>query len=453
MKMNSGFIIKVTRDQGCRLTVNPKKATDLGLGNRKFAWIRFGNNRQYVQIVLDRENAPEHLGLSPDLIKALSLPDYPVYEVAYAADQLIIGPYIGLLAVREEQRLTGRRLRKMTACLKEYAGLHGAVVVFALDQVDRKRCRIEGYCYNPATNSWQKGVFPYPAAICRSIGLSPEWKNHFGAVIGDTMFNSSFFSKWQMHQWFSEVPEVGCHLPNTVLYNSPQDALAMLERFAKVYIKPILGLQGRGILRMSKEDQRIIASYREGKVNQTIVFAHPGQAGEYLRGRLRPGKYLIQQGIDLLQYEEGVLDFRCVVQKNQANCWICQAIIGRVGESRSVVSNISNGGSAFTIDEILPKVILAAEEHIRELINEIATLAVVVCNKLGEFGVNCGSLGLDIGIDTEERLWLFEINNRDPDPGIALDINDRQLYQKIMAGPLYYAKYLAGFPAPGACDD
>jgi hypothetical protein len=48
---------------------------------------------------------------------------------------------------------------------------------------------------------------------------------------------------------------------------------------------------------------------------------------------------------------------------------------------------------------------------------------------------------------------LFEINSRDPDPGIALDVNDRQLYQKIMAGPLYYAKYLAGFPAPGACDD
>jgi glutathione synthase/RimK-type ligase-like ATP-grasp enzyme len=451
--MSNGFIITVTRDPGRQLTVHPEKAAAIGLGNRKSAWIRFGNNRQYVQIVIDLEHSPENLGLSPGLIRALCLPDYPVYELAFSDSQLIIGPYIGLLVSREDQRLTGRRLRKMTVWLKEYAELHGAVVVFALDRVDRMRRQIEGYCYHPATNSWQRGEFPYPAAICRTIGLSPEWKNHWGAAIGDTLFNSGFFSKWQMCQWFSGDPEIGGYLPETVLYHSPQDVLNMLERFAKVYIKPVLGLQGRGIIRMSREDQQIVASYREDKVNQTVAFAHPDQAGEYLKGRIRPGKYLIQQGIDLLQYEGGLLDFRCIVQKNQSNCWRCQAIIGRVGENRSVVSNISSGGAAFTIEEILPKVIPAAEEHIRELINTIATLAVAVCNKLDKFGVNCGSLGLDIGIDTGERLWLFEINNRDPDPGIALDVNDQQLYQKIMAGPLYYAKYLAGFPAQRVSDD
>ncbi|HHW48361.1 MAG TPA: hypothetical protein GXX14_07065 [Clostridiaceae bacterium] len=60
-------------------------------------------------------------------------------------------------------------------------------------------------------------------------------------------------------------------------------------------------------------------------------------------------------------------------------------------------------------------------------------------------GVNCGNFGVDIGIDREGHLWLIEVNNRDPDPSIALDIHDKPLYYSLKTGILYYAKSLAGF--------
>ena len=71
--------------------------------------------------------------------------------------------------------------------------------------------------------------------------------------------------------------------------------------------------------------------------------------------------------------------------------------------------------------------------------------AINVCNTLDKYGINCGTLGLDIGMDPQWNLWLIEINNRDPDPRIAMDIHDVQLYYTLKTGPLFYAKLLAGF--------
>jgi hypothetical protein len=451
--MNNVVTIKATTRRGCEAVLHPDKAAAIGIWSRKFAWIHFGNRQQYIQLQLDPDFLPDNLGLSRNLICELALPDYPRYEVAINQNKVVVGPFIGLLVCREAKRLTLGRLKKIAVYLSQYPQLHGAVVVFALEKVNRENRQIEGYCFNPANQSWQRGIFPYPAAIYRAIGLNPEWKHHFFETIGDKVFNSRFFNKWEMCQWFAEEPGIGPHLPHTIRYHSAQDALNMLEQHSKIYIKPILGLQGRGILRLSKEQHRLNLKFREGTANRTVVFDHPDQAGDYLGKRCRSGRYLIQQGIDLLAYKGGLIDFRCIVQKNQANDWICPAIIGRVGVRDSIVTNISSGGVAFTMENILQKAIPASEESIADLRRKLETLAIDVGTKLDEYGINCGNLGLDIGLDIQGRLWLIEINNRDPDPGIALDLHDRQLYYKLKAGPLFYAKYLAGFPITNAGDD
>jgi hypothetical protein len=330
--------------------------------------------------------------------------------------------------------------------VKKYAKLHGAVVVFALNKVDQANRLIEGHCYDPVKKCWRNGIFSYPAAIHRTIGLSREWKNHFLSVIGDKIFNSRFFNKWEMYQWFSKEPEISPHLPYTILYHSPQDILDMLERFPKIYLKPILGLQGRGIVRINMENKMYIFKYRERSENCSEVCEDLNQASEYIQKRFGHGRYLIQQAVDLLQYKGGLIDFRCVVQKNQSNAWVCQTIIGRSGVKNSIVSNISNGGAAFSGENILKKAFFTSEENIADMKNQIAAFAVTVSSKLTEYGINCGSLGLDIGMDPQGRLWLIEINNRDPDPSIAMDIHDVQLYYSLKTNPLFYAKYLAGFP-------
>ncbi|MGE5581252.1 MAG: YheC/YheD family protein [Bacillota bacterium] len=443
--MNVVVTIKTGTDQKSEFSIHPEKAAAIGIGRRKFACLSFGNQKHYVKIRLNHEISPENILLSQNLITNLHLPDYPVYELCANQNGIIIGPYIGLLSSDEENKLTSSHLNKMLVYVKEYAKLHGAIVVFALNKVDRENRLIEGYCYNPVKKYWHKGIFPYPSSIYRTIGLSAEWKNHFLSVIGNNIFNSRFFSKWEMYQWLSKEPGINPHIPYTILYHSSQDVFKMLARFPQIYIKPVLGLQGRGIVRVSMDNKLYIFKYRDRGVNRIDTFEDPGKAGEYIHKRFRHGKYLIQQAVDLLEYKGGLIDFRCVVQKNQSNTWVCQAIIGRSGVKDSIVSNISSGGAAFTAENILRKAIPASKDNIDDLKKKIVALAITVSKILDEYGINCGTLGLDIGIDTQERLWLIEINNRDPDPGIALDIHDVQLYYTLKTGPLFYAKFLSGF--------
>ena len=446
--MSSGqniVIIKAGANKYSELIIHPRKAEEINLGRKKCAFISFGSQKYYVNISISNEISPENVLLSPELIDELHLPDYPIYELCVNENEIIIGPYIGLLFSKQDGKLTTSRLNKTMVYLRDYSKLHGAVVVFALDKVDMTSRLIEGYCYNPVKNYWQRGIFPYPSSIYRSIGLSEKWKNHFLSAIGDKVFNNHYFSKWKTYQWFSKDSEIKPHIPYTVLYESPQDVLDLLERFKEIYIKPVSGLRGRGIVQVSTENKSFVFKYRERGVNCQAAFENLSEVNEYIEERFNPEKYLIQQAIDLMEYKGGIIDFRCVVQKNQANMWVCNAVFGKQGDKGSVVSNISSGGAAFPAVDILEKIISSSEESILDWKEKIEAFAIDVCNALDEYGINCGSLGLDIGIDKQGHLWLIEINNRDPDPRFALDIHDEQLYYILKTSPLFYAKSLAGF--------
>lgn len=443
--MNHALTIKPHAGLHSELIIHPRTAAEIGINARKFAYVSFGHQRHYVTIKTDEAISPDDLMLSRDLIKQLHVPEYPRYEIALHQNEIVIGPCIGLLLSREERRLTLARLDKALIYIKAYAKLHGAIIVFALDRVDQKERLIEGYCYNPVKKYWQKGIFPYPATIYRTIGLNPEWKNHFLSVVGDRFFNNRFFNKWDTYRWLSKEPEIHHHIPETVLYHAPDDALAMLDKYPMIYIKPILGLQGRGIIRLRRAGAGLSFEFREHGVNRSIDYEDLDQGREYMKNRLRHGRYLIQQAVKLLEYQGGIIDFRCVLQKNQANLWVCKAIIGRTGVKESVVSNISSGGTAFPAERILRKTMADSDDETQVIKEKMAAFAIGVADKLDEYGMNCGTLGFDIGLEPSGHLWLIEINNRDPDPGIALDIRDIPLFYELKTGPLFYAKYLAGF--------
>jgi hypothetical protein len=58
-----------------------------------------------------------------------------------------------------------------------------------------------------------------------------------------------------MYQWLCHEPEVAPHLPDTVLYVSPADALAMLERISGDLYKADPWITGPGHLPDPKADK------------------------------------------------------------------------------------------------------------------------------------------------------------------------------------------------------
>lgn len=443
--MSKAISLKPCSHKDYVLFINPKKANELGLNARKRAYVSFGSAKTYVNIEITDDIYADEILLSRLVINDLSLPGYPIFEVGVKDNEVIIGPYIGMLVSEDDENITASKLRGMSAYTQVYEKLHGALVVFALNRVDTSNRLIDGYCYNPHKDRWERGTFPYPSSIYRTIGLSEFWQNHFLSVLGNKFFNTPYFNKLDMYKWFSTDPEIGQYLPHTILYESYRDIQSMLDRYGNIYIKPTSGLKGRGIIKASMEDGATVFRYREDRENHTIVLDTPREVIQFVEDRLRPGRYLIQQAINLLQYNGSVIDFRCAVQKNQSEKWVCNAVIGRCGDKGSVVSNISSGGSTYKGVDLLKKALSLPDTGILSIIKRMETLALKVCNTVDKYGINCGTLGLDVGLDVDGRLWLIEINNRDPSPRYAIDLKDDELYRTMKTSPLFYAKALAGF--------
>lgn len=443
--MSKIFKIKPLGEKKPTLAVHPKTAEFLGISGMKIIIIRFGSLRQFADVSLTSNIAENEIYFSSESIANLHLPCFPDYEIRVNQNEMEIGPFIGLLIGKEDKKLTPRFLEKMKIYVNDYNKLHGAVLIFALDKVDAAGRLIEGYCYSPVSQKFEKGLFPIPSAIYRTTGLSSDWKNFFLSVIGDRFFNSNYFNKWKMYNWYSDNPDFSGKLPFTSKYQSGQDVLDLLEKYSKVYIKPQFGLGGHGITRVQLNKGRYVFKYQDNGKNRSEVITNKEKALVYIGNKFSSGKYLIQEPIELIQVKGRIVDFRCIMQKDHSGIWVCRAVIGRYGSMGSIVSNISSGGTAVKIEEIEKSSLPLPKAKSLHLSDDIRSFTLQICNALDGYGINCGSLGLDIGVDTSGNLWLIEINNRDPDPTIALDALDQALYEKLKTGILCYAKYLSGF--------
>jgi glutathione synthase/RimK-type ligase-like ATP-grasp enzyme len=447
--MNYSVTIIPHQSSNSVLIMNERLAEKLNLTKKKRGAAGFGTQKNYVDILLKKDIPENEIALSTNVIENLHIPTYPSFEIRTNGNEITLGPCIGILAAKKDSRITRRTLKEISMNTLDYATIRGAIVIFALDKVDKGNHLVEGYCYNPQKNSWESGTFPYPLSIYRRSTLNEEWQNHFLSIIGDTVFSNHSFNKWDMHKWFSEEHDLLQHLPVTILYQEKNDIALMLDRYNSLYIKPIWGMKGIGVIRVSKEGNKIAFRYREDDKNIELITENNYDFENTVEKLLEPGNYILQQGLELIRFHGGIVDLRCTMQKNEGFEWINNGIVARIGAIESVVSNISSGGAAIPASELIKEALNLSEIEAFLMKNSIVSFCAKVCRVLDEYGFNFGTLGLDIGIDKDRNIWLIEVNNRRPHPAIALRANDIQSYYAILAGPMHYAKALAGFGNKG----
>lgn len=443
--MDYDVSVKLCRSAKPVIIINRRLAEKLNMAKKLRGFVSFGTRKNYVDILISETVDEKEVKLAAEVMEDLHIPEYPIYEMRVKGNEIILGPCIGVAASRKYESITKRMLKEIALHTLDYTNIHGAIIVFSLDKVNKEKQLIEGYCYNPQVDSWEKGIFPYPRAINRKTHMNERWQNHFLSIIGDNVFNNYVFDKWDMYGWFSNEEDIKGRLPETIIYNSEEDLNSMLMKYNTVYVKPIWGMKGFGVVKVSAEEGKRTFKYRENDNNVYFEANNDGEFEKISKKLFASGEHIIQQGLKLITYDDGIVDFRCVMQKNEACRWQCNGIIARVGAKESVVSNISSGGAAMPGQDFIKDELTASEAEAFDIKERMISLCMKVCNALDEYGFNFATLGLDIGIDEKKNMWLIEVNNRKPHPGIALRANDIAGYYTILAGPMHYAKALAGF--------
>jgi hypothetical protein len=218
---------------------------------------------------------------------------------------------------------------------------------------------------------------------------------------------------------------------------SKQALKEMLDRFGMVYVKPVNGTFGQGVIRVEKR-----AGNERSYEFQSGVQKYRCPSFENLYRTLKRAKqrkkYLIQQGIELLKYAKRRFDIRIMVQQNPDAVWETTGLIGRLAHPRKIVTNYHSGGTPMPIGKLLG--VHLDRRRRKEYLARLTSLGTSVAAALQKKYPGLKEIGIDVAVDDRFVPWILEVNTK-PDPFIFRKLPDRSVFRKVYRYAVLYGRF------------
>lgn len=319
------------------------------------------------------------------------------------------------------------------------------IFVFTPQDVNAAKNRIHALFYHPETGRWVRRWTDFPHLIfdrCRiqhshRFEQLLKFRSRYSHL---TFLNRPLRNKWQIHTLLSKDNRFSTYLPKTKYISSVDDIRDMLRSYPLLYLKPINGTGGRGILRIERlpGGQLIVQGRDQNRRIVTPQRMSSDKLGSYLsKWNLKEVRYIVQQGIQLKLSNGCVHDYRLLVQKNGEGKWAMTGCAGRVGAPGSITANLHGGGRAVKMDQLLelwirdPEKREAFKREVEEFGVGLAAYLEFICGALCE-------LAIDLAIDKNGRIWLIEVNPK-PAREVFIRAGETETYRQAIVRPLEYA--------------
>lgn len=239
-------------------------------------------------------------------------------------------------------------------------------------------------------------------------------------------------SKYTKHIILSEDEELKHFLPDTG-WLGKKKLRQFLRKYKIVYVKPARGSGGKGIFKLEKKKEKgkWIYSYhfkKEKKMFKDFISLYKALRKNIKEINKYKRKYIVQQGIRLLKYNDCLFDVRALVQFNpESGVFECSGIMVRVGHPSRIVTNISNSGHPKSFSEVFHTII--SEEETNRLKEELEQISVKMATLMKSQYSPLVQLGFDFGFDQTLKPWLIEVNIKPKYNGFRKI--DMELFNKI----------------------
>lgn len=188
---------------------------------------------------------------------------------------------------------------------------------------------------------------------------------------------------------------------------------AFLERSASVFLKPRAGHKGNRIFVLRRAGVGCSLRYYDSRERRSFSCISLDATLSLVDGAASLDRYVIQEGIESLRYDDAVFDVR-VVMVHDGQDW--NAILeSRLSPPGSDLSNVYQGGSVHQTHQLLERVVgesesQVVEERVRRCSHELAGYLE------SRFPGELPEIGFDFVLDADREPHLVEINAK---PGIA----------------------------------
>ncbi len=439
--MNKAYPLKKS-EKGKNTLFLPKSLTT----SQSLMKVAFGTLSLDCEI---QTSATDEVLVSEDLYNTLLIPNEGPTHIIFHEDTVYLGPLIGIFTAGFTDsglRPIGERSLFFAKLLAVEKSVGVFTFVFGAHQINWDQGTITGYFYRK--NGWEKVEVPFPNVVYDRLPNRRTENHRALKKVKQRLheeylipwFNPGFFNKWDVHQLLIKEKSVAHYLPETYINPTFERIELMLSTYQHVYLKPANGSLGLGVYQIiySKEEGAYYCRYNDDtNANRLQKFSSLESCINYLFRNKKLKDYIVQQGISLQRSDHKTIDFRVHTNKDANGKWKVSVIAGKIAGRGSVTTHLNNGGVVKTVDEIFPdkKECFKAIESLNQAALRLShAIDVHIKGSIGE-------IGFDLGIDKNNKVWLFEANSK---PGRSIfshpKLRENDLHSRQLS--LLYALYL-----------
>ena len=370
-----------------------------------------------------------------------------------SARLLSLGPVIGVLVSRDYPGQTDRPLGDITGFgreLTEACAAQGAFVYFFTPaHIGSTASGLEAWVFD---GRWRKTRVPAPDVVnnrltSRKLENNPSVQHFLQEVKSagaDAVFNEKFLDKSEVFEALGRDGRLSRYLPESRNLQSFAVLRSMCVRHAVVFLKPVRGSLGKGIIRITRQaGGGYQAAYTTGVGTMRRTYSDIRKLFDGLRGKMKTVRYQIQQGLPLIDIQGRPVDFRALVQKDGTGAWRLTSIVARIAGGQHFVSNLARGGKLCSVAQAAAKSSLAP--NARKGAGARLGAAALDIAKGIDAGIphHFGELGVDLAMDGSGRVWLLEVNSK-PSKNDNTPLNDSKIRPSVRY-LVQYARHVSGF--------
>ncbi|GIO25392.1 YheC/YheD family endospore coat-associated protein [Ornithinibacillus bavariensis] len=301
---------------------------------------------------------------------------------------------------------------------------------FSPGKVDLNRRRINGLFYENGV--WVERKTRYPDVIYNAGGtLTANQDRIVDALEKEIPFTSHpIGDKMSVYYRIKKGKIFENYLIPSEEFEEVNLALSYIDKYNAIIVKPLSGAKGEGVHYIEKiQDEYLLID------SGTKHVLSEGQLENWLDDILLEDRtYLVQPFIQSKTKQGQSYDIRLHVQKNGEGKWTLTTMYPRIA-SKGIVSNVSSGGYTSVITSFLQE---QFDEDYYDIKRYLEVFAVQFSTHFDSlYDQPLDELGIDIGIDQHNKIWIYEVNWRPGQPilfYLEMDVAKRMIQ---------YATYLA----------
>lgn len=360
-------------------------------------------------------------------------------------------PIVAVLTVDDEARQFRGNRANFRDLVKTGQELDCPVYVVTARDLKLSAKRVQGYLFHPEDNSWRKHWLPLPDVVYNRIPLRederrPEVRRKIDEVIRHDsihLFNPCFFNKRRLFEWLKKNKTTKSLVPGTRKMLGPKTLSAMLQQYSSLYLKPESGKAGKGIM-LVRLDEGEAKPYRltiQGDKRKNIIYKTAKLRLLWKRIKAETGStpYIMQESIELSSFQGRHFDLRVLVQKTGKGVWMVTGTGARLAGPKRITTHVPQGGSIEDPEKML--IPAFGSDMTQFLLGRVKSNAVLIAKQIEkESGFLLGEMSMDLGVDTDGRLWFFEANAK------PMKFDEPHIRKKSLERIVQYSQFLSRQP-------